>query len=121
MAAVTKVRPLHVAPTGYEVVDRGLTTEAIAVADQVVVGASGISKCAAGAIECHGIALKPAAQGMLVEYGVHGEMDGFSGLTPGAPLYPSASVAGGIDTTVTATPIVRVRAVTATRIRYAFV
>lgn len=121
MAAVTKVAPLSVAPTGYEVNDKGMTTEAIARADQIIIGASGISKCTAGSIECHGIALKAAAVGMLVEYGVHGEMDGFSGLTPGAPLYPSATVAGGLDTTATATPIVRVRAVTATRIRFAYV
>jgi hypothetical protein len=29
-----------------------------------------------------------------------GEIDGFSGLTPGVPLFPSASTAGGLDTTV---------------------
>ena len=128
MAAVTRVAPLPVTVVGYEVIDRGMSTEVIAKADLITIGASGISKCAAGATECHGIALKGVtAANMLVEYGVQGEMDGFSGLTPGASLYPSASVAGGLDTTVVSygtTPAVptptRIRAVTATRIRYNF-
>jgi hypothetical protein len=126
MAAITRVAPLHVSPPAYEVIDRGRATEAIAVSDQIVIaGNSGseqrVSKCAAGAIECHGIALNSATAEGLVEYGVQGEMDGFSGLTPGAPLYPSASTAGVIDTTATATPIARVRAILPTRIRYSFV
>jgi hypothetical protein len=126
MAAITRVAPLHVSPTAYEVIDRGKATESIAKSDQIVIsGASGseqtVSKCPAGAIECHGIALKAALAGQLCEYGVQGEMDGFSGMTPGAALYPSASTAGVIDTTATATPIARVRAVLPTRIRYSYV
>lgn len=126
MAAITKIAPLHVSPPGYEVIDKARATETIAKADQIIIsGNTGseqrISKCTAGAIECHGIALKACASEMECDYGVQGEMDGFSGLTPGAPLYPSASVAGGIDTTATATPIARVRAVLPTRIRYSYV
>lgn len=126
MAAITRVAPLHVSPPGYEVIDRGRATEVIAKSDQILItGNSGseqrVSKCTAGAIECHGIALKPCTLEGLCEYGVQGEMDGFSGMTAGASLYPSASVAGGIDTTATATPIVRVRAVLPTRIRYSYI
>ena len=127
MAAITRVAPLHVSPTAYEVIDKGTATEDIAVSDQIIIVAGGtashprISKCTAGAIECHGICLKTTKAEQLIEYGVQGEMDGFSGLTPGAALYPSAGTAGVIDTTVTATPITRVRAVTTTRIRYSFV
>jgi hypothetical protein len=121
VAAITRVAPLAVTPTAYEVIDRGMATEAIGVSDQIVITASGISKCAAGALECHGIALKPAAANMLCEYGVQGEMDGFSGLTPGAALYPSPSIAGVIDTAPVASAVIRVRAVTSSRIRYSFV
>jgi hypothetical protein len=31
-----------------------------------------------------------------------GELDGFSGMTPGAPIYPSAGTAGGLDTSAPA-------------------
>lgn len=126
MAAITRVAPLHVSPPAYEVIDRGRATEAIAKSDQIVItGSSGseqrVSKCPAGAAECHGIALKPCTLEGLCEYGVQGEMDGFSGMTPGAALYPSASVAGVIDTAAVAGATVRVRAVLPTRIRYSYV
>lgn len=128
MAAVTVVELHPVTPTGYEVIDRGMATEDIGVGNQVVITSSGISKCPTSAKECHGIALKATKANMLCEYGVQGEMDGYSGLTPGDPLYPSDSVAGGIDTTATqygTTPAVpatvRVRAIRTTRIRYNYV
>lgn len=132
MAAVTKNNPRACAPTAYEFNDRGTATEAIAVGDLVKITATGIAKVAAGAVDAHGIALIPAIAGGHIEYGVQGEMDGFvlpGGVNPGDPLYPSASVAGGMDSTATTlaatTPpvpgAVRIRAVTTTRIRYNFV
>lgn len=126
MAAITVVKPLHVSPTAYEVVDKAMATEAMAPGDQVVIGANGISKCPAAAKECHGVVLKPCPINMSCDYGIQGEMDGFSGLTPGNPLYPSATTAGVMDTVVAENTVgnpatVRVRAVTATRIRYNFV
>lgn len=121
MAAVTKVRPKFVSPNGYEVVDKGTLTEAVTAGDLLVYGVAGISKAAPGAVEAHGIATQDgyAGQGGF-DVLIQGEMDGFSGLTPGAPLYPSATVAGGLDTTAPASAVARVRAVTATRIRVNF-
>jgi hypothetical protein len=41
-------------------------------------------------------------------------------LTRGAVLYPSTATAGGIDTTAIAAATERIRAVTASRIRFLF-
>lgn len=127
MAAVTRVKARPCAPAGYEVNDKGLAAEAWVAGDLLTNGADGWSKADAGTIFAHGIALQDAYAGQgNCSIGIQGEMDGFSGLTPGAPLYPSAAVAGGLDTTeaelatdVPAPP--QVRAATATRIRYNFV
>jgi hypothetical protein len=129
MAAVTigSLRPSLVA--GYEVNDRGQAATAIVRGDLLIITATAPgpgftkvwAKATAGVLEAHGIALKSAAAGRIVDVGIQGEMEGYTGLTPGAPLYPSASVAGGLDTTATATPITRVRAITTTGIRYSFV
>ena len=137
MPAVTRVKTRPATPAVYEYNDKGTATEAIAVGELIVLGASGVSKAPAGTPDAHGICLIPSQRaGDLVEYGLQGEMDGFAlpgGVNPGAPLYPSATVAGGVDTTkpVQAAPaagadlpaaiVVRMRAVTGSRIRFNFV
>jgi hypothetical protein len=121
MAAITRVKARPCAPAGYEVNDKGLAAEAWVAGDLLVNGADGWAK-ADGVDEAHGIGLQDAYAGQgNCSIGIQGEMDGFSGLTPGAPLYPSAAVAGGLDTTAVEGATVRVRAATATRIRYNFV
>ena len=134
MAAVTRVKARPCAPAGYEVNDKGVAVEAWVAGDLLVNGASGWSKAPTGTKIAHGIGLQDAYAGQAnCSIGIQGEMDGFSGLTPGDPLYPSGSTAGGLDTTavtwygVATTPAVavpvqpQVRAATATRIRYNFV
>lgn len=120
MAAVTRVLARVVTPVGYEVVDRGKAVTAWTAGDLLKLGASGWSKASAGATEVDGIGLKDAYAGQDgCDVGIQGEMDGWSGMTPGTALYPSGSVAGGLDTT--AAGVIRVKAVSATRIRYNFV
>jgi hypothetical protein len=129
MAAVTigTLRPVTV--PGYEVNDKGQAATAITKGQLLVITAatpgSGYDKvydkAPTTATDPAGIALMDAAAGGLVSVGIHGEMDGFTGLTPNAMLYPSATVAGGIDTAKPAGAIERIRAVSPTRIRYAFV
>ncbi len=121
MAPVTVVEAHPVTPAGYEFNTVGRVTEAVTRGDQLKNGASGWSKLPAGATEADGIALVNGYAGQTIGIGLHGEMDGFSGLTPGTPLYPSASVAGGLDTTVVAGAAIRVKADTDTRIRYNYV
>jgi hypothetical protein len=142
MAAVTRVKARPVSPPGYEVNDKGYIATAVIAGDLLIQDSAATAptgyemvwvKAPAGAIEAQGIALMDVgAAGGTVGVGIHGEMDGFSGMTRGTPLYPSATVAGGIDTTATTsysaatTPAVavpaqpRVRALTASRIRYSF-
>lgn len=120
MAAVTRVKGRPCTPAGYEVNDKGTLTEAVNAGDLLKNGASGWSKAAAGATEADGIALQDGYSGQSgFSIGIQGEMDGFSGMTPGTALYPSGSVAGGLDTT--AAGAIRVKAVSATRIRYSFI
>jgi hypothetical protein len=109
-------------PAGYEVNDKGVAVEAWVAGDLLTNGAGGWSKAVGGTLEAHGIGLQDAYAGQgNCSIGIHGEMDGFSGMTPGAALYPSATVAGGLDTTAVVGATIRVRAATASRIRYTFV
>jgi hypothetical protein len=108
------------------VVDKVELTEAVTAGDLLNYtgtqsdGQARASKAPAGATEADGIALQDGYAGERgFSMGVQGEMDGFSGLTPGAALYPSGAVAGGLDTT--AAGAIRVKAVKTTRIRYNFV
>jgi hypothetical protein len=140
MSAVTRVKARHVAPVGYEYIVRGRVSETLTAGDQVVQtgttsdGHPVYSKAGTSVTAAHGIALEDAtAIGQLIDIGKVGEMDGFSGMTPGADIFPSASTAGGLDTTapaaysVATTPAVavpalpKVRALTATRIFYNYV
>lgn len=134
MAAVTLVRPKFVSPVGYEVFDKGVTTEVILAGQLVKQGASGWALNPTNNAYPSAVAAQDfyAGQGGC-DFLIIGEMDGFTGLTPGAPLFPSASAAGGIDTTAfvaynaATTPAVAVpaapqmRAATTTRIRFNFV
>lgn len=105
MAAVTRVKPRHVAPVGYEWIDVCELTEDVAAGD--LLQFTGVMsdnlplmrKCPTGSVP-DGIALKAGFAGQRgFDVGIHCEMDGFSGLTPGAKVYQSGSVAGGEDTT----------------------
>jgi hypothetical protein len=138
MAAVTVVKVRHVTPVGYEYIVRAEVDGAVAAGDQLVhagtIGASGhpiYSKAATNAVSAHGMALEDATvAGQVIDLGIVGEADGFSGMTPGAGLYPSGSTAGKLDTTATTyyaaatTPAVavparpQVRARTTTRVLY---
>lgn len=140
MAAVTRVKGRPCAPVGYEVNDTGAFAAAagtVLAGDLLVItnevppaGHEKVwGKAPAGATAAHGIALMDGYAGGTASVGIQGEMDGFSGMTPGAAAYPSATVAGGLDTTaptyVATTPPVPalplIRAVTASRIRFSFV
>lgn len=130
MAAVAKTPRIRSATrVGYEVSDKGQAKTAIAIGDLLVItpdapvrGYETVYDKApiTGITEVHGIALKPAVAGGTVEVAIQGEMDGFTGLVPGTPLYPSTATAGGIDTTAIAGAPVRMRAVTTTLIRFSF-
>jgi hypothetical protein len=99
MTAVTRVKARPCAPAGYEVNDKGVAVEAWVAGDLLVNGASGWSKAPTGTLEAHGIGLQAAYAGQAnCSIGIQGEMDGFSEMTPGTALWPSASVAGGLDT-----------------------
>lgn len=138
MAAVTRVKSHPCTPVGYEYVTEGaVLTEAVFAGDLLIQGASGWSKLLGNSV-----ANLTARRGMAMQDGyagqrdasiaIHGEADGFSGMTPGAPLYPSASVAGGIDTvanvfyTAATTPVVnvpeqpRMWAASASRVYFSF-
>lgn len=130
MAAVAKGKVRSVSPTGYEVNDKGQAKVAIAVGDLIVIAPDPAPRGfemvfdkapVTGITEAHAIALTPAEAGQLVNVAIQGEVDGFTGLTPGAPLYPSTVTAGGIDTTAIAGATVRIRAITATRLRVSFI
>lgn len=121
MAAIQKVAPIFVSPAGYEVIDRGFARDTIAAGDPVVIDSVPYKDrtydCAvlkATGTEAHGIALKNVNAGGTCEFAIHAEMDGFTGLTPGAPL---SIVGGAIDDTAP-TGAVQIRAVNATRIRF---
>lgn len=120
MAAITSNAPVLASPAGYENVDFGYASEAIAAGDLVVItnAAAPSSRwdkvyAKATGTTAHGIAIKAVGAGGTCEVAYRGEIDGFSGLTPGAPL---SIVDGELDTTAP-TGQVFARAVTPTRIR----
>lgn len=113
--------PTLISPPGYEVVtESGVATEAIGRGDACVQGASGWSKAPTGSKLIHGIALMDYVSGQTnCQFLVDGEMAGYTlaggaALTPGADIYPSASVAGQLATdvviwyTVATTPVANV-------------
>jgi hypothetical protein len=124
MAAITKVDPVLCSPVGYENVQHGYAGDTFAAGDLVIISGTPPSTrwdCAfedATAAVAHGIVLKDVTEGGTAEVAFRGEMDGYSGLTPGAAL----SVATGVidDTAPAATQVgaAVIRAVSATRIRF---
>ena len=111
-------------PVGYEAVQHGYAGDDFTAGDLVIISGTPPSTrwdCAfeaASAAIAHGIVLKDVSEGGTAEVAYVGEMDGFSGLTPGAGL----TVASGVidDTAVANTQVgaAVIRAVSATRIRF---
>ena len=127
MAAVTIVKARATSPAGYEVNDTAILAADMSAGTQVVYngsvsgGLAVVAKAGTSATEAHAILLEDGKAGDAVSIGIQGEMDGFSGLTPGTALYPSGSTAGGIDTTAPSGATIRMRAVTASRVRFSFI
>lgn len=141
MAAITKVKPRLVSPVGYESAQHGYATEDLEAGDLVVIDSSGspdtrwdVAYEEASAGVAHGIVLKDCKAGGTVDVAYAGEMDGFSGLTPGSSLSvasgeiddtpPEAEVSGTesdgtVEGTATVIPY-SILAVSATRIRFRF-
>lgn len=100
MAAIARGSKLrNCTPVGYEYNSKGTATETILTGQLVKVGPTGVSLNPAGGVEPSGMAIKDAIAGGLVEYGRQCEIEGFTGMTVGARLFPSAAVAGGLDDT----------------------
>ena len=124
MAAITVGTPVLVSPVGYENVQHGYASAAFDAGDLVIISGTppsarwDVSYAAASAAVAHGIVLKDVEAGGTAEVAYRGEMEGYSGLTPGAGL----TVASGVidDTAVANTQVgaAVIRAVTATRIRF---
>jgi hypothetical protein len=128
MAAITRVRARPCSPVGYEVNDRVVLADDVVAGDlltytgAVTNGLAVMGLAAADAEDVHAIALKNGYDGQEgFDVGIQGEMDGFSGMTPGDLLFPSATVAGGLDDAATTAATPNIRAVSATRIRYNFI
>ena len=122
MAAIAKVAPKLASPVGYENVFYAYASEALEAGDVAVI----TSATAPGGYDCvveaadaavgHGIVLKNVGAAGKAELAWRGEMDGFSGLTPGAALTIASGV---IDDTAPGTGVsTTIRAVTPTRIRF---
>lgn len=129
MAVVTVVKARPVLVPGYEVNDKYMPAVDVVAGDLLVytgVITNGLPVMTVapttGITEADGIALQNAYTGEeAASCGIQGEMDGFSGLTPGAPIYPSVATAGKMNTTAISGATIRIKAVRASRIRYSFV
>lgn len=131
MAAVTVVNNRPVTPPGYEFNQKAQAKVALTrgtlVSPVADAPSSGFDVVVDKLATADAVMLKKAymvlmdcAAGATASLGSHGEMDGYSGLTAGAPLYASAAVAGGIDTAKPAGAVERMWAVTTTRVYYSF-
>lgn len=127
---ITKVAVKPVTPAAMGFTDRAQAAVDLEAGDLVIFNgttpANRHEKVAAkapttGITEAHAIVAKDCPAGRSVSLFTIGEFDGYSGLTPGAPLYPSVAVAGQITTDAIVGATVRIRAVTPTRIRVNFV
>lgn len=138
MAAVTRNTARPVTPVGYEVNDKGQAKVAIEAGQLVIMTNDTPTRsghevvwdlATTSTLYADGICLQDVAAGGTIDVGLHGEMDGYADLTPGTPLYPSASSAGELDTTAPeefgTTPSSKanfqIKAVRSTRIRFNFV
>lgn len=118
MAAVQKdpdFNPRLISPVGYQVADRGYAMDDFERGDPVIISATEAPSTEydfaverATGTDFHGIALKDCLEGGLVEFAKVGELSGYIGLTPGAPL---TVVGGNIDDTAPAAGVsVKIRA-----------
>ncbi len=111
MAAVelTAFRPCT--PVGYEFVARGVLLADVTAGQLVTEAATGWDLTAGGDEFATGITLMSGVIGETIDIGKVGEGDLIGAtLTPGAALYPSATVDGGIDDTPTTGGLVQMRA-----------
>jgi len=120
MAAVTRSSTVYPCmPPGYEVVSTAATvTENVAAGDLLMLGAAGWSRSPATTPAAkRGFAAQSYVAGQSnCSILFHGEMDGWTGLTPGAPLYPGAT--GGLDDAAVAGFTGLIHALSATRIGF---
>lgn len=125
MAAITLVDVTLISPVGYETVQHGYATVDLTKGDLAVftTGAPSHSKCAfakASAADACGVVLKTVNAGGIAEVAYHGEIGGYSGLTPNALLTVASGV---IDDTAPANTQVgsnSIRAISSTAIRVSF-
>ena len=129
MAVVAPNNPRWVTPAGMGFTDRAQAATDL-LAGQLVVfngttpNAGHDKVCAlagASAVDPNAVVLQDCKAGDSASLGIIGEMDGFSTNMPaaGTALFASATP-GSIDTTVVASAQIRMRAVSATRIRFNF-
>lgn len=119
MAAVTRVKARPCMPVGAEVVSPGATvTVAVVAGDLLELVAAGWQlSTAANPARKRGFAAQDYYAGQKdCSIIWSGEMDGFSGLVVGDPLYPAA--AGGLETVAVVGFTGLVHAVTASRIAF---
>lgn len=123
MAAVNVAKRIHsVIPPGMELNDRAYATTDIKAGEPVVIVSTApaskvyeYSVAKSTGTDFNGFALVDVKEGGLAEITMVNELDGFSGLTPGAAL---TVVDGKIDDTAPAAgQFVKIRALTTTRIR----
>lgn len=134
MAAIQKMaggRIAPVIPPGMDVSDRGYAEEDLKAGDLIVISPdappSEIYEFAvkkATGTEAHGICLVDCNEGGLAEISTQNEMEGYTGLTPGAGL---TVIDGELDDDLSFTvgtdeqPAIVARCVTTSRIRVLFV
>ncbi|MGB3330437.1 MAG: hypothetical protein WBA46_15860 [Thermomicrobiales bacterium] len=123
MAAITLVKPVLISPAGYENVQHGYATVDLAVGDLAVftTGAPSTATCAfakASAADACGVVLKAVKAGGTAEVAYRGEIDGYSGLTPGARFTIAAGVIDNTAPDATQVGAAAIRAISATAIRF---
>lgn len=119
MAVVTRVKARPCMPVGYEVVSPAATVSVACVAGDLMEKVSGVWQLstAANPTRKRGFAAQNYYAGQkdcsIIH---HGEMDGWSGLIDGDPLYPAA--AGALETVAVVGFVGLIHAVSTTRIQF---
>lgn len=119
MAVVTRVKARPTVPVGYERVSAVKTVKVDVVAgDLLVLEADGWAiSTAANPTHKRGFAAQDYKAGRNdCSIFTHGEMDGWSGMTPGVPLFPAA--AGALESTPVAGFTGQIHAISATAIEF---
>lgn len=118
MAVATRVKARPCMPVGYEVVMRGTVSVAVVAGDLLVLSATGWAlSTAANPTFKRGFAAQDYAAGRAdCSIITTGEMDGWSGMTPGVPLFPAA--AGALEDVAVVGFTGLLHAVSATRIAF---